>query len=599
MNSNLLCCKFAAVKRVQRLLRSGRLRANLCCLLAAAAIALLVATGDTVRPAMAQNSTSPRDSVVRVRVRADQPDGKLSPVWAYFGYDEPNFTYSADGRRLLGELASMSRGPVRVRTHNLLTSGDGTPALKWGSTNAYTEDSAGKPVYDWTILDRIFDAYRDAGVVPLVEIGFMPQALSTHPDPYQHHWPKGSLWAGWAYPPKDYSKWGELVRQWVLHAEQRYGRKAAASWYWEVWNEPDIGYWQGTPEEYFMLYDYAADGVKRAIPEARIGGPATTGPGNPRAADFLRKFLAHCETGANYVTGRTGSPLDFISFHAKGSTHVVDGHVELNVRKQIKDIAEGFEIVSSSEKFRGLPVILTESDPEGCAACDAISHPENGYRNSPQYASYEAETLDASLELAARKKINLAGVLTWAFEFEGQPYFAGFRALATNSVDLPVLNAFRIFGLMGGERIAAESSAALPLEEVMYSSVRSSSDVNVLATRTSDTVNALVWNYHDDEVPAPDAPVQLLVEGLPTSAKRVLVEHYRVDGTASNSYAAWKAMGSPANPSLGQIQQLRAAGELQLLSSPEWKDVKEGSVQLNFTLPRQAVSLVDISWAAE
>ncbi|MGE5327571.1 MAG: GH39 family glycosyl hydrolase, partial [Deltaproteobacteria bacterium] len=586
MKSHLLYFKFAANKRVQRFPRSGWVRPYYCCLLAAAACALLAALSTAANSARAQNGASPQESVVKVQVHADRLEGAFNPVWAYFGYDEPNFTYFANGRRLLGELAAMGPGPVRIRTHNLLTSGDGTPALKWGSTNAYTEDDAGKPVYDWTILDRIFDAYRDAGVVPLVEIGFMPRALSTHPDPYQHHWPKGSLWAGWAYPPKDYSKWSELVRQWVSHAEQRYGRKEVASWCWEVWNEPDIGYWQGTPEEYFKLYDYAADGVKRALPEARVGGPATTGPGNPRAAEFLREFLAHCDTGTDYATGKSGSPLDFISFHAKGSTRLVDGHVELNVGKQVRDIAKGFEIVTNSAKFRGLPVILTESDPEGCAACDAISHPENGYRNSSQYAAYEAETLRASLELAARSRVNLAGALTWAFEFEGQPYFAGFRALATNGVDLPVLNAFRMFGLMGGRQVAAESSAAMPLDDVMNSSVRTNSDINVLATRSDDSVNALVWNYHDDEVAAPEGRVQFVVEGLPPSVKRVLVEHYRIDGSTSNSYTAWKAMGSPADPSPEQIRKLQAAGELQLLSSPEWKEANAGSVQLNSTLSR-------------
>jgi xylan 1,4-beta-xylosidase len=587
--------------------RAGLLSAMVCAFMLAAdapyrnswAFGRRAELREVVSSGQIQAGAVSRESGVNVRVHANQADGDFNPIWAYFGYDEPNYTYAINGRRLLGELSASSPYPVFIRTHNLLTSGDGIPALKWGSTNVYTQDNAGRPVYDWTILDRIFDAYRDARVTPLVEIGFMPRALSTHPDPYQHQWPKGSLWAGWAYPPKDYSKWAELVRQWVLHTEQRYGRKEAASWYWELWNEPDIGYWQGTPEEYFKLYDFTADAVKRALPEARVGGPATTGPASPRAAEFLRKFLAHCETGTNFATGKTGSPLDFISFHAKGSTRIVQGHVELNARKQIQDIALGFEIVASSAKFRQLPVILTESDPEGCAACDAISHPENAYRNSPQYASYEAEVLRATLDLAARMKINLAGALTWAFEFEGQPYFAGFRSLATNGIDLPVLNAFRMFGLMGGKRITAESSAGLPLDQVMTSGVRAGSDVNVLATRAGDSVSVLVWNYHDDDVPAPDAKVDLLLDGLPAYAQHVLVEHYRIDDTTSNSYAAWKAMGAPSDPSAEQIRQLRSAGGLHLLASPEWSEVKEGRVNWRFSLPRQAVSLVKMTWKSD
>lgn len=111
----------------------------------------------------------------------------------------------------------------------MLTSGDGTPALKWGATNAYAEDSQGNPVYDWTIVDRIFDAYLARGVRPYVPIGFMPKALSSKPDPYQNIFGDGAafeeLFCGWAQPPKDYEKWGELVYLWTKKCVERYGEK--------------------------------------------------------------------------------------------------------------------------------------------------------------------------------------------------------------------------------------------------------------------------------------------------------------------------------------------------------------------------------------
>ena len=185
------------------------------------------------------------------------------------------------GEKLLGELGALKTNEVYFRTHNLLTSGDGTPALKWGSTGAYTEDQQGNPVYNWTILDRIFDAYRNHGLRPYVEIGFMPEALSTRPEPYQHHWtPKAKyneIYTGWAYPPKDYAKWSELVFQWTKHDVERYGSAEVRNWYWETWNEPNIGYWQGTPEEFFRLHDEAVDAVRRALPEAKVGGPDSAG----------------------------------------------------------------------------------------------------------------------------------------------------------------------------------------------------------------------------------------------------------------------------------------------------------------------------------
>src|SRR3982751_2814200 len=116
----------------------------------------------------------------------------LTPIWAFFGYDEPNYTYTDHGRKLLSELAALSPVPVFVRTHNLLTTGDGTPSLKWGSTNAYTEDANGKPIYSWTIIDSIFDTYIKRGMKPLAQIGLMPEALSSHPQPYKHSWRPGA-----------------------------------------------------------------------------------------------------------------------------------------------------------------------------------------------------------------------------------------------------------------------------------------------------------------------------------------------------------------------------------------------------------------------
>src|SRR5688500_16141318 len=117
--------------------------------------------------------------------------GDMSPIWAWFGYDEPNYTYMKDGKKLLSEIAALSPVPVFVRAHNLLTTGDGTPALKWGSTNAYTEDASGNPIYNWKIVDSIFDTYIQRGMKPLVQIGFMPQALSVKPEPYRHYWKPG------------------------------------------------------------------------------------------------------------------------------------------------------------------------------------------------------------------------------------------------------------------------------------------------------------------------------------------------------------------------------------------------------------------------
>src|SRR5215208_6257219 len=205
---------------------------------------------------------------VAIEVDAARPLGELKPIWRFFGADEPNYAYMKDGKKLLAELGELKPKAVYFRTHNLPTSGDGTPALKWGSTGAYREDKDGKPVYDWKIVDRIFDTYLERGVRPYVQIGFMPKDLSIKPEPYQHNWNPSrgynEIYTGWAYPPKDYKKWADLVFEWAKHCAEKYGRAEVDTWYWEVWNEANIGYWKGSPAEFRKLHDYAIDAVRRA-----------------------------------------------------------------------------------------------------------------------------------------------------------------------------------------------------------------------------------------------------------------------------------------------------------------------------------------------
>ena len=563
-------------------------------------------------PRAAAQTIAPPDTVP-IRVDLNEELGPLDPIWAWWGYDEPNYTYMRDGRKLLTEIAQLSPVPVYVRAHSLLVTGEGTYALKWGSTNAYTEDAEGNPVYDWTLVDSIFDTYVERGMKPFAQIGFMPEALSSKPEPYRHYWKPGAsyeeIFTGWAYPPADYEKWAELVYQWVTHCVDRYGREEVESWYWEVWNEPNIGYWRGTTEEYIKLYDYSADAVKRALPTARIGGPETTGPGWDEAATFLRAFLDHVLTGTNYATGETGSPLDFITFHAKGNPQVVripagdaaSGEdsvqiVQMNMGAQLNDIDQGFRIVASYPELKDLPIIIGESDPEGCAACSEADYPHNAYRNGTMYAAYTAAAFARKYDLAREHGVNLLGAVTWGFEFEEQPWYAGFRDMATNGVDKPVLNTFRMFGQMGPTRVAVDQAPLhYDARMIVEGSVRDAADdVNALAGKGEGSASVLVWNYHDnDYLDVPPTPVRVEIEGFAADGPYLLT-HYRIDQTHSNSYTVYKNMGRPEAPSPEQIAELEAAGQLDLLTSPRWIEVVAGRATIDLVLPRQGISLLTL-----
>ncbi|KAK6440914.1 hypothetical protein LTR95_002870 [Oleoguttula sp. CCFEE 5521] len=525
---------------------------------------------------------------VSVVIDASNSLGPLPQTSRFFGCDEPNEATQLNGSALIKELGEFGPSQTFFRTHNLLTTGDGSPRLKWGSTNAYTEDEFGNPIYNWTIVDKIFDTYLERNVKPYAQIGFMPKALSTNPDPYEFYFDEtpsyNVIFTGWSYPPTSYQKWAELIYQWVKHSV-------------ESWNEPNIPYFNGTEAEFFILHYYAVDAVRRALPTARIGGPEIAGRGTGASGNYLRQFLQHTVDGQNIVTGEIGTELDFISFHAKGSpiyinaTAATPGHLQMNLSAALQNARDAFIVIKEFPTIEHLPVIIGEDDPDGCAAC---ASPAYGYRNGIVFPSYTAESFVRQLDLAAGYGIDLQGTLTWAFEYDGRKYFDGLRVLTTNGIDKPILNVFRMFGKMTGDRVMAESSAQLALKDVVANSVQKATDVGVLASSDESTgkIAVMIWHYHDDDLPKPDAQIEVDVHGLAKNCKSVELTHYRIDDNHSNSYTTWLDMGSPQQPTTEQYETLRTAGQLQTVGRPQRVRVKDGKLHAPLSLPIHGTSLL-------
>ncbi|HEV2463803.1 MAG TPA: beta-xylosidase [Acidobacteriaceae bacterium] len=571
------------------------LHAGLLCAVASSFISL-PASAQAVIPALPASSNQ---QTVDITVKLSQAKAPFRPIYSWFGYDEANYTTTPLGRHLFGELDALSPVPVHIRVHHLLTSGNGKPELKFSSTNVYSEDAQGHPVYNFTILDSIFDAYKAAGIQPLVELGFMPKDLAANlpnrKQPYEVHFPGDTLSGASNNPPKDYKKWGDLARAVTAHLVQRYGRTTVNKWYFEVWNEPDIEYWHGSREDYFKLYDYAVAGVRAALPTAKVGGPATTGPSGRHAYDYLQAFLNHVKNDRSAATGNK-VPLDFISFHAKGHPTFQDGKVTMGLSNELSDVDRGFTLISQYPDFRHLPVILSEADPEGCAACSSRMNPANNYRNGTMYPAYTATAFKGILDLAAEHNTNLIAMLSWSFEFEGKDYFEGFRSLSTNGIDKPILNLFRMLGMMGGERVTVASTGSIPLATEVSTGVRGNWDTDALATAAGRSAAVLLWNYRDADQTIPGTPVAITVKGIPSDVKRVLVENYRIDQTHSNAYTAWQKMGSPQQPTAEQYLKLQSSEGLQLLHSPRWVDVVNGAIKVPTAMPPESASLLTLRW---
>ncbi len=520
----------------------------------------------------------------------------LRRIWRYVGYDEPNYTYMPDGRELLAKLGNMSDAPYYIRCHFLLCTGDGTPSLKWGSTNIYTEDENGEPIYNWAIIDRIFDTYLEVGCIPFVELGFMPLAMTTAPADTPYSDPRHG---GWRFPPKDYGRWMEMIHALGKHCVERYGLGEVSKWYWELWNEPDIMYWAGTTAEYCRLYDYTVAGLTSAIPLAKVGGPGTTsGANRPESYGFLKEFLTHCASGINAVTGQVGTRLDYISFHAKGGGYQANTQAVKQTPTMytlVSNVAVSLDIAAEFPEFAGHEVILTECDPDGWAAGTIHDNANLFYRNSEYYASYLACTVNKLMDLRGGDKLRIDGVLTWAFEFEDRDYFEGFRTLSTNGIDKSVLNVFRMLAKLGGTRLRLESSAARdPLDQGAGDTEDTPPDIDgIAAIDESSAIQLFLSSHHDDWDVTGVTDVTVRLTGLPSS-QTYAVSQLLIDSDHGNAYSAWLQMAKPQNPTELQLQELKRAARLQMLPLPN-VECASGNCDVNVALPAHSVCLLQFT----
>ncbi len=537
---------------------------------------------------------------VSIMVDAGRDNGPLPHNWTYVGYDENNYTHTPEGEDLIGKFGRMGDGPYYFRAHHMLCTGNlhGTP--KWGSTNAYAEDADGNPVYNWETIDEILDVYLRHNGKPFFELGFMPFDLI---DPKHFE----GMWDGqkydeykktfWSYPPKDYQKWYDLIFNLVRHCVEKYGEAEVLTWYWELWNEPDIFYWRGTPAEFHKLFDFTEAAVHAALPEARLGGPGTTDP-NPgsRSLVFLEDFLTHCANGVHAVTGERGTRLDFATFHTKGGgfPFKLNAPKETpSVKKQVSQVKTGLDSLSR-HGYGHLEVVLSEADPDGWAAGGIHDNPNMAFRNTEYYASYVACGYH-HIEQVAKMFGASVRPLAWAFLFRGERCFEGTRTFSTQGIDKPVLNVFRMFGKMSGQALSFESTGendVLAYRDLF--GMNEQPDISGMAAASADgSVRILVYSHHDDWDCKSETTVKLTVAGW-GSSEPLNVRHARIDRSHSNAHAEWVKQGAPCYPDADQYAALKAREGLETYTGETCLLQQDGCLSISFRMPSHAVSLIEL-----
>jgi xylan 1,4-beta-xylosidase len=547
---------------------------------------------------------------VRVDVDASAVQGELTRLWTSIGYDEINWTYTPRGKDVLATLAGLGDGPYLIRSHYMFNSGTGMGLPHWGAGNVYHERADGSPWFDFQLLDRAYDTVVEMGHIPIVELGFTPRSLvpdaaaqrfafqpasPTQYSEYEAGW--------WSFPPKSLTRWAELVSATAEHYARRYGKARVADWFWEVWNEPDIGYWRGSVEEYLQLYRASAEAVRSVLPQALVGGPATTGDITPvaglsaRGPDFLDSFLDFCIGQA--------VPLDFVTFHTKGAyfrpwrSYLPPGQVSApqspSMAKMLREVRHSLRQVAARPGLAGVECLADECDASVPAHHGRYDNSNFAYRNTEYFPVFQCSLMKKLLDLDEARTARLRAATAWAFYIEGERCFEGTRSLVTSGgIEKPVLNAYRLLGRLGRLRLRAASSAAWPVH-LIDEAQSVPEEVDVLAAKSPDgVVTALVWRHDDDQHRDEQAErqVRVTIRGLGTEP--VLVRQWRIDSSHGNTYQAWQALGAPDYPSQAEVEQVAAAGRLGQLE-PERRELpSDGQVVMDLALPLPSVSLLEL-----
>ena len=543
---------------------------------------------------------------VNIQVDASKIMGPQEHLWRYIGYDECNYTYIPEGVELLKKFAALGDAPYYVRTHFMFCTGNCHGTYKFGSTNIYWENEKGDAVYDFTYYDKIIDAMLHSGNKPFVELGFMPMDLvdKSYLSPVEGNWDLYNQYKeiGWTCPPKDYEKWENFIRALITHLTEKYGADEVKTWYFELWNEPDIFYWSGTTAEYCKLFDYTEHAVHGVLPELRLSGPAVTGIFEEgHAQEFFRYFLEHCHDGVNFCTQQKGTRLDFITFHVKGGGFPFEMHAPKavpSVESLVYQVKMGLEIITEYG-YQDLEVVLSEADPDGWAAGGIYDNANMIFRNTEYYATYVASTYEKIDQLSVKYGIKVRP-LAWAFMFPGERCFEGTRTFSTQGIDKAVFNMFKIYGALGDEKLAFTSDKAETLDFLnepdigtknhsQYTGEGEETDVSGFAVKGKNgETQIIIYSHNNDRDKEVTQEITVCVNGLCGAEKKL--EHYRIDAQHSNPYAEWVRQGKPLFPQGVQYDAIKARDGLEKLEEDQVVPVTDGKLELKFTMPTHGVS---------
>jgi xylan 1,4-beta-xylosidase len=470
-----------------------------------------------------------------VEVDAQTPGRPFPHVWErMFGSERAIVTLRDSYRRDLRAVKEIT-GFEYVRFH----------AIFHDEVGVYDEDASGRPIYNFSYVDQVYDGLLENGVRPFVELSFTPRKLAAQ-ELFHPFWYRPIV-----APPKDWAKWGDLITSFARHVVDRYGIDEVSRWYFEVWNEPNIDFWAGEPKQatYYQLYDAAANALKRVNPALRVGGPATA------QAAWIEPFIQHA------VEHQV--PLDFVSTHvyANDTGQNVFGTDEFIPRTEMlgRAVRKVHDEVKRSAR-PNLPIFWSEYNAS--------------YKNEPEVT--DATFMGPWLAHTIRQSDGLADMLAYwtmsdVFEEQGvikEPFYGGYGLIAEGGVPKPAFNAFKLLHRLGTRRLETNSSSAL------------------VTRRDDGSLVLALWNLAQPEEPGISKEVAVTIKGSRRGRRATIA---RLDAAHGSVHPAYAAMGRPVSPTPDQLRTLRRAADL---GPAETRRFENG--RLVITVPPHGLVLVEV-----
>jgi xylan 1,4-beta-xylosidase len=413
----------------------------------------------------------------------------------------------------------------------------------------YTVDAQGRPDYNFTYIDQIYDGLLQQGVRPFVELSFMP------PDMASRQQSMGFWYNPIVAPPKDWKQWSDLIRRFAQHLVARYGIDEVSQWYFEVWNEPNGTFWGGDPREatYFHLYDLTARALKSVSPRLLVGGPATA------QAAWVSAFIQHCAT--HHV------PADFVSTHVYGddtAENVFGTQARISRPDMVIRAVEKVNQEVKASPMPALPIIFSEFNA-------TYTGTEVDVTDSPYIGPWLAKIIRACDGL-----VDSMSYWTFSDVFEEggvarSPFHGGFGLIAAGGIPKASFNDFRLLHQLGDNRLAVSSDSAL------------------VTRRADGTLAIAIWNYAPPGPGGATRAYQLTFRNVPNAHRAYI---WLVDRDHGSALTAWEAMGEPRFPTFEQHRILLQAAELP---GPRIETLASGNSQLTLQLRPHALALVELA----